>query len=534
VQVRTGSLLALLALFLAAFPAAPHATAEMPRGGEGGVLLGFVIPDEDLTGDDDSSTELTFGLRGGAIFTERWGWYIDGLYSDVSRDDIAGDATTYTGRMGLDFYLNRKNPRWFVTFAGGWTAVEFDNLSNLDFHRPLASAGFGQRLNLGGPKNLRWEIRGDHTLDDPGLNGEDMTNLYFVAGFIWGPRGTGGTRAVEQERMASGDADFDGVGDRKDRCPDTPAGATVDERGCPLDDDKDGVPDELDGCPDTVFGEPVGADGCPPDEDGDGVFDFTDVCPGTPAGASADEWGCPKDSDRDGVYNGLDECADTLWGARVDSKGCGIDSDGDGVFDGLDRCPDTPPDTSVDGRGCPLDSDGDGVDDLVDSCPDTPTGTPVDARGCPTLTDADGDGVTDDRDACPGTPAGSRVDARGCVVLFETGQRSLVLENVQFETGSARLTASSSGILDAVAASLAEWPDVRIEIGGHTDSSGSDELNRRLSGQRADSVRDYLIGKGVAADRLVSHGYGEDLPVADNSTADGMARNRRVELKRLD
>ena len=87
----------------------------------------------------------------------------------------------------------------------------------------------------------------------------------------------------------------------------------------------------------------------------------------------------------------------------------------------------------------------DGVDDLVDSCPGTPAGAAVDARGCPTSTDADGDGVADDRDACPGTPAGSRVDARGCVVLFESGQRSLVLENVEFRTGSARLTASSSG-----------------------------------------------------------------------------------------
>ncbi len=120
----------------------------------------------------------------------------------------------------------------------------------------------------------------------------------------------------------------------------------------------------------------------PLDSDGDGVTDDLDQCPNTPAGAPVDTKGCPLDSDGDGVFDYLDQCPNTPAGAPVDTKGCPLDTDGDGVFDYLDQCPDTPAGAAIDSKGCPLDTDGDGVFDYLDQCPDTPAGMAVDAAGC--------------------------------------------------------------------------------------------------------------------------------------------------------
>lgn len=119
------------------------------------------------------------------------------------------------------------------------------------------------------------------------------------------------------------------------------------------------------------------------DSDGDGVADVRDKCPDTPKGAIVDEHGCPKDTDGDGVFDGIDQCPDTQNGCIVDAQGCPKDSDGDGVCDGIDTCPNTPKGAWVDATGCPKDSDGDGVYDGLDQCPGTPAGTTVDANGCP-------------------------------------------------------------------------------------------------------------------------------------------------------
>jgi len=271
------------------------------------------------------------------------------------------------------------------------------------------------------------------------------------------------------------------------------------------------------------------------DSDEDGVPDRRDDCPGTPRGAIVDERGCPMDSDGDGVYDGLDRCPDTPRGWPVDEYGCPLDSDGDGVPDGKDACPNTPAGALVDERGCPMDSDGDGVYDGLDKCPNTPAGAIVDADGCPL--DSDGDGVYDGLDKCPNTPEGIAVGSDGCPLaapLFVEEQKELVLEGVFFKLNSAELTLNSTEVLRQVADSLLAWPDVRMEIGGHTDSSGREQYNVELSYRRAASVRDYLISQGVPAGRLVVQGYGESDPIADNNTAEGRAKNRRVGLTRLD
>ena len=161
----------------------------------------------------------------------------------------------------------------------------------------------------------------------------------------------------------------------------------------------------------------------------------------------------------------------------------------------------------------------------------------MDADGCPT--DSDGDGVYDGLDRCPNTPSGVVVDEFGCpiaVPLFDDDtDEALVLEGVFFEFNSADLTESSKVVLDRIAESLVlDYSDVRVEVGGHTDSSGAASYNLKFSRQRANAVRDYLVDRGVSADRLIAEGFGESRPIADESTPGGAAENRRVELRKLD
>lgn len=216
--------------------------------------------------------------------------------------------------------------------------------------------------------------------------------------------------------------------------------------------------------------------------------------------------GAPLDSDRDGVPDRADQCPNTPAGAKVDAKGCPLDSDGDGVFDGLDKCPDTPSGVKVNADGCPLDTDGDGIPDYKDKCPTVPAPGTVD--GCPPK-------------AAEPAPAPAAEPA---------APRKLTLEGVNFDNDSATLRPDSIATLDAAAATLKEWGEVKIEVAGHTDSVDTDAYNLKLSQRRADTVRAYLIEKGIAADRLFAKGYGEANPVADNRTPEGRFKNRRVEL----
>lgn len=147
----------------------------------------------------------------------------------------------------------------------------------------------------------------------------------------------------------------------------------------------------------------------------------------------------------------------------------------------------------------------------------------------PPPADSDNDGVLDDVDRCPGTPAGTLVDAFGC-----PQRGSIILQGVSFEFNSAQLTADSRPILARVASDLKKYPRLRVEMQGHTDSVGSDQYNLGLSQQRANSVREFLISEGVPAERVTARGYGEAQPVADNKTAEGRARNRRVVMSVVD
>ena len=259
------------------------------------------------------------------------------------------------------------------------------------------------------------------------------------------------------------------------------------------------------------------------DSDGDGVPDSKDKCPNTPKGCKVDEVGCPIDSDGDGVCDGLDKCPDTPKGCKVDADGCPIDSDKDGVCDGLDRCPDTPAGVKVDAKGCPLDSDGDGVPDYLDKCPDTPKGCIVDKDGCPI--DSDNDGVCDGLDKCPDTPKGVPVDEIGCPSV-----EKIKLENVNFRILRYDLSKEAMAILDEVAKTLAAYPQLKVEVQGHCDTTGNDAINDPLSQNRANAVKKYLVKKGVAAERLEAKGYGSRRPTDTNATVEGRRLNRRVQF----
>jgi len=148
---------------------------------------------------------------------------------------------------------------------------------------------------------------------------------------------------------------------------------------------------------------------------------------------------------------------------------------------------------------------------------------PAVAAAPATPPDSDNDGVPDNIDQCPNTPAGVQVDAVGCPI-----KGSITLEGVNFEYNSAALTVASNAPLDAVADGLKKHQRVKVEIQGHTDSTGSLAYNMKLSQKRADSVRDYLVHSGVNPDQLTTKGYGPTKPVASNKTAEGRAQNRRV------
>ncbi|HVE77362.1 MAG TPA: OmpA family protein [Gemmatimonadaceae bacterium] len=277
-----------------------------------------------------------------------------------------------------------------------------------------------------------------------------------------------------------------------------------------------------------------------PDADGDKVPNLRDRCPGTPAGTPVDEDGCTlyRDADGDGVVNERDLCPMTPAGDKVDGTGCtpAKDADLDGIGDAADRCPGTPAGDKVDAAGCTLarDADADGVSDAADRCPGTPAGEKVDAAGCTLTNDTDADGVGDLADRCPNTPPRVSVDSSGCPRLFTATTKTVTLRGVNFAPARATLTAGSLAILDDVARQLNEVPTIRIEIAGHTDNRGTAVRNLRLSRARAETVREYLIAQGVAPSRLVAKGYGPYSPVTSNTTPAGRARNRRVELKKLD
>lgn len=189
-----------------------------------------------------------------------------------------------------------------------------------------------------------------------------------------------------------------------------------------------------------------------------------------------------------------------------------IDSDKDGISDKLDMCPDTPAGVKVDKDGCPADSDKDGVDDYLDKCPDTPIGVAVDNDGCP-----------------PPAPViqEAKPQAAAAPEIVKKGRTTL---DVLFEFDKYVIRNNFYSDIDNLAAVMKQYPGLKVTIEGHTDNIGSAAYNKKLSQQRADAVKKYMVEKsGIDPKRLTAKGFGFDKPVASNATREGRQKNRRVE-----
>jgi len=205
------------------------------------------------------------------------------------------------------------------------------------------------------------------------------------------------------------------------------------------------------------------------------------------------------------------------------------DRDGDGFPNERDDCPDVP---GVSPDGCPArDTDGDGFVDTEDACPYEPG---VEPDGCP-IRDRDGDGIPDHLDACPDQPEtfNGFEDEDGCPdeIPDEVRKFSGIIEGIGFDLDSTEIREATKPILDRAIEVLEHYPDIRIEIVGHTDNVGTAEYNLELSKNRAESVKRYLVDGGVDPARLETRGAGQSEPVTSNDSDEGRAKNRRTEFK---
>ncbi len=369
------------------------------------------------------------------------------------------------------------------------------------------------------------------------------------------------------------DRDADGILDEVDACPDEPEDLDLfeDEDGCPdFDNDQDTVVDVVDKCKNTPG--PVENDGCPyGDRDGDAINDKADLCPDAPEDKDGDRDadGRPDlDVDGDGVEDCVPGCAlapiksadGTERPASCDlcivgspeatkedldkfddGDGCPeVDNDKDGILDTVDGCPnDAGP---LETRGCP-DRDGDKFADIEDKCPDEKgidqKLTNPEKHGCP-RPDLDGDGFFDDEDNCvkePGIRHDDNPKQNGCPKKFTLivikKDKIEIKQQVQFDTGKATIKPASAKLLSEVGEAVRSIEGLtKIIIEGHTDDVGDDDFNMKLSQDRADSVRDWLVQK-ERVDRalLEATGFGQTKSIASNRTKAGRQQNRRVEFK---
>lgn len=234
-----------------------------------------------------------------------------------------------------------------------------------------------------------------------------------------------------------------------------------------------------------------------------------------------------KDLDQDGVPDRFDHCLNTPPGVAVNSFGCELDSDGDGIFDRVDQCPNTPKGVTVNFLGCEPDTDKDLVLDSQDKCPGTPLGTPVNEFGCKIENDDDKDGITNDIDQCPDTPAGATVNRYGCV------PQNIVTTRIHFNTGSYEIRADQKPLLQKNISQIRNIePDEVVLITGYTDSQGTAASNVKLSWNRAQSVKNYMVQTfNYDAGKLYINGLGEADPVGNNATPEGRKQNRRIEFR---
>lgn len=252
------------------------------------------------------------------------------------------------------------------------------------------------------------------------------------------------------------------------------------------------------------------------DTDNDGINDSEDACP--ELFGTYETKGCP-DADKDGVIDSEDLCPNNFGPANM--RGC-PDNDGDGTPDKYDKCPKVQ--GKIDDDGCPfVDTDKDGIDDRKDKCPQQPG--PPQNGGCPTqqqIQQAQQQALNAERQQA--------IERNNAIKTKVTNELNSLAKAVLFNNGTSVLSLTDKNALDNISKIMLSQPNMKFHIAGHTDSVGGTNTNLKLSEERAKRAREYLISKGVEAERLTSQGYGEAQPIADNKTKEGRLRNRRVEI----
>ncbi len=464
----------LLGLAILSTSIALPASAQSSRGGttELGLFLGWKIYSDDnelgYLNQRDSVPDdgMTFGGRVGYNLTDRLGVEAELEYVASTFRDTGAAAGILGWRGSALFHFMTGGFRPFVLAGVGGETLLDSQPGVVEDTDSAFHLGLGAKVDV----TRAFALRGDaRYINMPGIVDTTSNNWEFTLGasFTLG--------------LAPDDSDGDGLNDAVDRCP-TEA------------EDKDGFEDS-DGCPDL-------------DNDADGVADSADSCPDEAEDKDGfeDADGCPDlDNDRDGIADASDKCTDKAEDRDgfEDDDGCpDLDNDRDGIADSADKCPNESGVAAE--KGCPVrDRDHDGIADNLDKCPDE----------AETF-----NGIKDD-DGCP--------DAKATVII--TSKEIKILEKVYFDTGKASIKSVSFTLLDTVATVLMAHPEISlIIIEGHTDDVGKDDANLALSEGRAQSVRTYLIEKGMAEARLEAHGFGETAPVCGNvAELEGNKRKNR-------
>ncbi|MDI1447591.1 OmpA family protein [Polyangium sp. 6x1] len=284
-------------------------------------------------------------------------------------------------------------------------------------------------------------------------------------------------------------------------------------QAAPADKDTDGddIPDKHDACRDTPgpSNEDPKKNGCPVDTDGDTIADKQDACPREPGPKNDDprKNGCPPDTDNDFIVDPKDACPTESGPKNDDPKknGCPPDTDNDSIRDVVDACPKDPGVANEDPKknGCPPDRDADTVPDKTDACPDVP-------------------GKPDEEAALNGCP---KVEVTHREIVIRRQIRFRFGQSSQYQT----VDPMSDDLLHEVRDAILQHPEIElIEVQGHADAMGADEYNQILSQSRADSVRTWLIKRGIPPEKLVAKGYGASVPVDSNESKEGRQQNRRA------
>jgi len=492
----SAGLAALIALSMGPSPA--HADefpeSELYIGAFGGGILGLRQWDlGSVSNKDTRYAESGFlgGLRVGYHLKSKLAFEFSGSFNRISAKG-ADDTNTFNFNIGALYHLT--GAKWAPYVAGGVGIFRAQGGGLGSDTDAAMHVGVGFRGMLTPKLALRIEAK-------------DFISDEFVDGGSHNLQITVGLDFFPSVKSKVTDRDKDGIADGDDACPDKPGSKTT--KGCP-DRDNDGIADSDDKCPDKSGKKEFG--GCP-DTDGDGIADNDDKCP---AKAGPKETGGCPDSDKDGLADNVDKCPNKP--GKKEFGGC-PDTDGDGIADGDDKCPNKAGKKEL--AGCP-DRDNDTVADSADKCPDV-AGKP-ELAGCP---DGDNDGVADADDKCP--KVRGLKSHQGCLPVA-VKKFAGAIRGIRFLLGKATIQRRSYGTLNRAVKVMKDFPSLTLRIEGHTDSRGSDEKNQALSENRANSVRAYLVSKGIAESRLTTKGLGESKPVKKNNTAAGRNANRRIEF----